>query len=77
MKSIMMHKIVNFIINKNIDDIKEIYTDKVPDYMLSHLIDKKNEYVEFRNDNSKAWLDFIGNLNENNSSILYDFILNT
>lgn len=74
MKSIIMHKIVVFIINTNIDDVKEIYNDKVPDYMLSHLLGKKEEYKEYRNDNTKAWLDFIGNLDENNSDILFDFI---
>lgn len=47
---------------------------KVPDYMLSHLIDKKNEYKEFREDNTKAWMDFIGNLDGENSAILFEFI---
>jgi hypothetical protein len=74
MKSIIMHKIVVFVINTNIDDVKEIYKDKVPDYMLSHLLDKKEEYKEYRNDNTKSWLDFIGTLDENNSDILFDFI---
>ena len=74
MKSIIMHKIVVFILNTNIDDVKEIYEGKIPDYMLSHLLDKKEEYKEYRNDNTKAWLDFIGNLDENNSDILFDFI---
>ena len=74
MESIVMHKIINFIINNNIDIIKEIYSDKVPDYMLSHLIDKKNEYKEFREDNTKAWMDFIGNLDGENSEILFNFI---
>lgn len=70
-----MHKIVNFIYNTNIDDVENIYKGKVEDYMLSHLIDKKNEYKEYRNNNSLAWLDFIGNLDENNSEILFNYIL--
>ncbi len=74
MKSIIMHKIVNFIYNTNIDEIEKIYKDKVPDYMLYHLLDKKEEYKIYRDDNAKAWLDFIGNLDENNSDILFDFI---
>ena len=42
--------------------------------MLSHLLDKKNEYKEYRDDNTKAWFDFIGNLDLNNSDILFEFI---
>ena len=38
MKSIIMHKIVNFIYNNNVDEIETIYKGKVADYMLSHLI---------------------------------------
>lgn len=76
MKSIIMHKITVFIGNTNIDDVEKIYKGKVPDYMLSHLLDKKEEYKEYRNDNSKAWLDFIGNLDLNNSEILFEFINN-
>lgn len=74
MKSIIMHKIIVFIGNTNIDDVEKIYWGKVPDYMLSHLLEKKDEYKEYRNDNSKVWFDFIGNLNSNNSDILFEFI---
>lgn len=76
MKAIVMHQICNFIYNSNIDLVKEIYQNKVPNYMLAHLIDKKNEYKEFRNNNAVAWLDFIGNLDEKNSEILFDYIIN-
>ena len=71
-----MHKICNFIYNKNIDIVEEIYQDKVPNYMLQHLIDKKNEYKNECINNSSAWLNFIGNLDENNSDILFDYIQN-
>ena len=75
MKSIIMHKIVNFIYNNNVDEIETIYKGKVADYMLSHLISKKNGYKSQRNNNNaQAWLDFIGNSDENNSEILFDFI---
>lgn len=70
-----MHKICNFIYNNNIDLVEEIYRGKVSNYMLAHIIDKKNEYKEFRNNNSVAWLDFIGNLDKNNSEILFEYIL--
>lgn len=76
MKSIVMHQICNFIFNTNIDEVKNIYQGKVPDYMLQHLIDKKNEYKERRDNNSVAWLDFIGNLDGQNSEILFDHITN-
>lgn len=74
MKSIIMHKIIVFIGNTNIDEVEKIYKGKVPDYMLSHLLDKKEEYKEYRTDNTKAWFDFIGNLDLNNSDILFEFI---
>ena len=75
MKSIIMHKITNFIYNTNIDEVEHIYKGKVADYMLSHLVNKKDNYKAQRNNNNaQAWLDFIGNLDEDNSEILFDFI---
>ena len=61
MESAIMHKLANFIYNNNIDEIENIYKNKVPDYMLSHLLDKKEEYKIYRNDNSKTWLSLISN----------------
>lgn len=77
MKSIVMKQICNFIYNNNIDVVEKIYKDKVPEWLFNHLIDKKNQYKEARIDNnSVAWLDFIGNLDEQNSEILFDYINN-
>ena len=68
-----MHKLINFIYNKNIDVVEQIYNGKVADYMLEHLIDKKNGYKE-ENNNLSAWANFIGNLDEENSNILVESI---
>lgn len=72
--STFMHRLLNFIYNKNIDIVEEVFVNKVPDYLASHLIDKKNQYKSDRNDNTKAWLDFIGNLDNENSEILIQYI---
>ena len=54
MESIVMHKILNFIYNNNIDIVEEIFKDKVSTGMLTHLIEKKNRFKVDRNDNIKA-----------------------
>ena len=69
MKSTILHKIVNFIYNNSIDEIETIYKGKVSDYMLSHLLDKKEEYKIYRDDNG-----FYRNLDDKNSEILFEFI---
>ncbi len=69
MKSTILHKIVNFIYNNSIDEIENIYKGKVSDYMLSHLLDKKEEYKIYRDDNG-----FYRNLDDKNSEILFEFI---
>lgn len=67
-----MHKILNFIYNNNIDIVEEVFADKVGTGMLKHLLAKKEIYKRDRNDNLKAWLDFIGNLDNENSEIIFD-----
>ena len=71
-----MHKLLNFVYNKNIDEVETIFKDQVTDDMLKHLIEKKDEYQHDINDNTKAWLAFIGNLDTKNSEILTEYILN-
>jgi len=69
-----MHQLLNFIYNKNIDIVKEIYQGKVPEYMTEHLTEKAQQYKENINNNSSAWLAFIGNLDSKNSQVLLDYI---
>ncbi|MBE7646692.1 hypothetical protein [Tenacibaculum finnmarkense] len=69
-------KVFRFTYNENIDIIEKIYKDKVADYMLSHLIDKKNDYKETYQNNLKAWEEFILNLDQNNAEILDNYIFN-
>ncbi len=71
-----LQKIILFIFNNNIDVVKEIYKNKIPEYMVSHLLDKASYYIESRNDNTLAWVDFIGNLDCKNVKILENYILN-
>ena len=40
MESIVMHRILNFIYNNNIDIVEEVFKDKVSDGMLNHLLEK-------------------------------------
>jgi hypothetical protein len=70
MESIVMHRILNFIYNNNIDIVEEVFKDKVSDGMLNHLLEKKERFKAERNDNIKAWFDFIGRLDGENSSIM-------
>ena len=74
MESIVMHKILNFIYNNNIDIVEEIFKDKVSTGMLTYLIEKKNRFKVDRKDNIKAWFDFIGRLDRENSAIIFEFI---
>lgn len=74
MESIVMHRILNFVYNNNIDIVEEIYKDKVSNGMLEHLLSKKESFKKQRNDNIKAWFDFIGQLNDQNSAIIFEFI---
>lgn len=76
MESIVMHRVLNFVHNNNIDIIEDIFKDKVSPGMLSHLLSKKESYKLQRNDNLRAWLDFIGNLDAENSAIIFKFINN-
>jgi hypothetical protein len=74
MESIIMHRILNFIDNNNIDVVDEIFEDKVSSGMLSHLINKKENYKRQFNDNLRVWLEFIGHLDNENSEIIFKYI---
>lgn len=74
MKAIIMHKILNFVHNNNIDMVEDIFKDKVSPTTLKHLVNKKEIYKRDYNDNTKAWMQFIGNLDAENSEIIFDFI---
>lgn len=74
MESIIMHRILNFIHNNNIDVVDEIFKDKVSSGMLSHLINKKGNYKRQFNDNLRVWFEFIGHLDNENSEIIFKYI---
>lgn len=62
MESIVMHRILNFIYNNNIDIVEEVFKDKVSDGMLNHLLEKKERFKAERNDNIKAWFDLMAKI---------------
>ncbi|RNA63951.1 hypothetical protein D1631_00270 [Chryseobacterium nematophagum] len=74
MKSIVMHRILNFIHNNNIDIVEEIFKDKVGTGTLTHILNKKESYKKQHNDNIKVWFEFISHLDDENSEILYHHI---
>ncbi|QFG54505.1 hypothetical protein [Chryseobacterium sp.] len=69
-----MHKLLNFLDYNNIDIVEDLYKGRVAGYMLEHLIQQKNRYKE-QGDNLKAWLNFIGYLDQANSNILVEEII--
>ncbi|WP_268052138.1 hypothetical protein [Chryseobacterium sp. SL1] len=69
-----MHRILNFIHNNNIDVVDEIFKDKVSSGMLSHLMNKKENYKRQFNDNLRVWFEFIGHLDNENSEIIFKYI---
>ncbi|WP_297974154.1 hypothetical protein [uncultured Capnocytophaga sp.] len=69
-------KVVLFINNENIDIIPRIYQGKIDDYLIDHLLQSARYYREVNNNNSLAWIEFIGNLDTKNRRILEDYIFN-
>ena len=69
-------KVVLFLNNENIDIIPRIYQGKVEDHIIAHLLDSARYYRDRNNNNSLAWIEFIGNLDSKNRQILEDYIFN-
>jgi hypothetical protein len=69
-------KVVLFLNNENIDIIPRIYQGKLEDHIIAHLLDSARYYRDRNNNNSLAWIDFIGNLDKKNRQILEDYIFN-
>jgi hypothetical protein len=69
-------RFVLFLNNENIDIIPRIYQGKLEDHIIAHLLDSARYYREVNNNNSLAWIDFIGNLDTENRRILEDYIFN-
>lgn len=69
-------RFVLFLNNENIDIIPRIYQSKLEDHIIAHLLDSARYYRDRNNNNSLAWIEFIGNLDKKNRQILEDYILN-
>ena len=67
-------KVVLFLNNENIDIIPRIYQGKIDDYLIDHLLQSARYYREVNNNNSLAWIEFIGNLDNKKRRILEDYI---
>ena len=72
----ILFKIVLFLNNENIDIIPRIYQGKLEDHIIAHLLDSARYYREVNNNNSLAWIEFIGNIDSKNRQILEDYIFN-
>jgi DNA replication initiation complex subunit (GINS family) len=72
----ILFKIAIFLNNENIEIIPRIYQGKVEDHIIVHLLDSARYYRDVNNNNSLAWIDFIGNLDKKNRQILEDYIFN-
>ena len=69
-------RFVLFLNNENIDIIPRIYQGKLEDHIIAHLLDSARYYRDRNNNNSLAWIEFIGNLDSKNRQILEDYIFN-
>jgi len=69
-------RFVLFLNNENIDIIPRIYQGKLEDHIIAHLLDSARYYRDRNNNNSLAWIEFIGNLDTKNRRILEDYIFN-
>lgn len=74
MKIEELRKVLLFIYNKNIDVVEEIYKGKVGEGMCNHLVRKAKGYAQTYNNNTRAWMEFIGNLDIENSLILIEYL---
>lgn len=73
-----MRKLTRFIFNNNIDEVKTIFKDKVPNDLLNHLVEKIQTYnLERPNNNSGAWIKFITNLDNENAEIFSNYIISS
>ena len=70
----VLAKVVSFLYNKNIDLIPKIYGGKIESYLVAHLLEKARYCREKHNDNTLGWVDFIMGLEQNNLSILEEYI---
>lgn len=69
-----MQRVIKFILQTNIEDILDIYKGQVDQETFLMLQKKAEKGLELREDNAKAWLYFINQLNAENSQILADYI---
>ena len=70
----VLAKVVSFLYDKNIDLIPKIYGGKIESHLVAHLLEKARNCREKHNDNTLGWVDFIMGLEQNNLSILEEYI---
>jgi len=65
-----------FLYNKNIDIVGEIYLGKIPNTMVSHLIDRVQRARDQYKNNELGWIDFIWHLDRGNCQTLAEYVFN-
>lgn len=68
-------QVINFIYNKNLDIIPQIFGGKIEDHFVAHLINKARYCRDKHNNNTLGWVDFIMSLDQQNITILEEYIL--
>ena len=68
-------QVINFIYNKNLDIIPQIFSGKIEDHFVAHLINKARYFQDKHNNNTLGWVDFIMSLDQQNITILEEYIL--
>ena len=65
-----------FLYNKSIDIVGEIYLGKIPNTMVSHLIDRAQRARDQYKNNELGWIDFIRHLDRENCQTLAEYVIN-
>lgn len=78
MNNHLISKVLVFITEQNIDNVTEIFNNKVDSESIEHLRRKADYHRNnsVGNRNTEALLNFIGSLDEVNKKILFDYIEN-
>jgi len=65
-----------FLYNKSIDIVGKIYLGKIPNTMVSHLIDRAQRARDQYKNNELGWIDFIRHLDRENCQTLAEYVFN-
>ena len=72
----LLLKVIMFLYNKNIDVVGEIYSGKISNTMVAHLIDRAQRARNQYKNNELGWIDFIRHFDRENCQILAEYVFN-